>query len=50
MVGDGEEARILVDAVEEIGLFIIVRGEDDVVYNSLEDLLVFISSRMTESR
>lgn len=38
MVWDGEKAGILVDAMEEIGLLIVVRGEDDVVYDSFEDL------------
>ena len=37
-MGDGEEAGILVDAMEEVGLLIIVGGEDDVVYDSFENL------------
>lgn len=48
--GDGEEfeelgfrrdqavARVGVDAVQEVGLFVVVGGEDDVVDDSLEDL------------
>ena len=38
MVGGGEEAGILVDAMEKIGLLIVVGGEDNVVYDSFEDL------------
>lgn len=48
--GDGEEfeelgfrrdevvARVRVDAVQQVGLFVVVGGEDDVVDDSLEDL------------
>ena len=36
--GDEGVAAIEVDAVEEVGLFVVVRGEDDVVDYSLEDL------------
>ena len=38
MVGDSKEAGILVDAMEEVGLLIVVGGEDNIVYNSFEDL------------
>ena len=38
MVWSGEEAGVLVDAVEEIGLLVVIGGEDDVVDNSLKDL------------
>ena len=31
-------AGVGVDAVEEVGLFVVVSGEDDVIDNSLEDL------------
>ena len=48
--GDGEEAEELlflrdegvagvgVDAVQEVGLFVVVRGKEDVIDDSLEDL------------
>ena len=38
LVGDEGVARIGVDAVEEVGLFVVVRGEEDVIDDPLEDL------------
>ena len=36
--GDEGVAGVRVDAVEEVGLFVVMRGEEDVVDDSLEDL------------
>lgn len=38
LMGNEGIASLGVDAVEEVGLFVIVRGEKDVVNYSLEDL------------
>ena len=40
LIRDEGVAGIGVDAVEEIGLFIVVGSEEDVVYHSLEDLRI----------
>ena len=36
-VGDLGVARVGVDAVQEVGLLVVVRGEEDVVDDALED-------------
>jgi hypothetical protein len=36
--GDLVVSGIFVDAVEEVGLLVVVGGEDDIVDDSLEDL------------
>ena len=38
MVWSDEEAGVLMDTVEKIGLFVVIWGEDDVVDDSFEDL------------
>ena len=38
LIGDEGVAGVGVDAMEEIGLFVVVGGEEDVVDYSLEDL------------
>lgn len=48
LVGDEGVAGVGVDAVEEVGLFIVMRGEKDIVYDSLEDLEVFRRSNTEE--
>ena len=40
LVGDEGVARVGMDAVEEVGLLVVVGGEEDVVDDSLEDLEV----------
>lgn len=40
LVGDEGVAGVGVYAVEEVGLFVVVRGEEDVIDDSLEDLKV----------
>lgn len=38
LVGDEGVAGVGVDAVEEVGLFVVVGGEEDIIDDSLEDL------------
>ena len=38
LAGDEGVASVGVDAMEEIGLFVVVRSEENVIYDSLEDL------------
>ena len=40
LIRDERVAGVGVDAVEEIGLFVVVGGEEDVVDYSLEDLYI----------
>lgn len=37
-------ANVFVDSVEEIGLFVVVRCEDDIVDNALQDLGMLVGT------